>query len=246
MNIQGQNKWNAVGLLHRALIVSCQATQGEPLCSPVHITALALSAIKGGAKALRLEGADNIMAMRILADLPIIGLTKSKDVLAKDQLENVYITASFKEAEALAQAGADIIAIDATGRPRLDGYTVEKLITDIHEVLKKPVMADISSVEEALSADRFGADLISTTLYGYTKETYTPSELGPGLTLLKELQGLTAAPLILEGRVWHPKEVTDAFEYGAYAVVVGSAITRPQLITERFVKAIPQIKTRVN
>jgi N-acylglucosamine-6-phosphate 2-epimerase len=246
VKLKRENKWSAVDRLSRTLIVSCQASVGEPLCAPTHIAALALSAIAGGAKALRLEGEENVRALRPLTDLPIIGLTKSKNVSSDQLLEKVYITATFREAEALALAGADIIAIDATGRPRADGYTVESLIMDIHNRLNKPVMADISTVEEALVADRFGADLISTTLYGYTRETYQPSEIGPGFSLIKELAGQVLAPLILEGRVWYPEEVTSAFEYGAFAVVVGSAITRPQLITQRFAKAIPQGKARVS
>ncbi len=233
-----------INQLERVLIVSCQASVGEPLCAPTHIAAMALSAIAGGAKALRLEGEENVRALRPLTNLPLIGLTKSKNVSAREQLDKVYITATFKEAELLALSGADIIAIDATDRPRPDGYTAEKLIGDIHTLLNKPVLADISTVEEALSANRWGADLISTTLYGYTKQTYKTDELGPGLFLIKELAGQVVAPLILEGRVWHPEEVRTAFEYGAYAVVVGSAITRPQLITQRFVKAIPQEKAR--
>lgn len=238
--------WPVIDQLHRALIVSCQASSGEPLCAPEHIAALALSAIAGGAKALRLEGEDNVKALRSLTSLPIIGLIKSKIVPASEQLEKVYITATFKEAQSLVLAGADVIAIDATGRPRADGYTVEKLIDDIHMILNKPIMADISTVEEALAAGRFGADLISTTLYGYTKETYQLAEHGPGLALIKALSGRLTAPLILEGRIWHPEEVSKAFEYGAYAVVVGSAITRPQLITQRFVQAIPQEKAKTS
>ena len=189
---------------------------------------------------------ENVRALRPLTDLPIIGLTKSKNVPTNELLEKVYITATFGEAESLAAAGADIIAVDATGRPRADGYTVEKLISEIHSKLNKPVMADISTVDEALSADRFGADFISTTLYGYTKETYQPFELGPGFSLIKELAGKVLAPIILEGRVWHPEDVTSAFEYGAFAVVVGSAITRPHLITQRFANAIPQEKAKVD
>jgi N-acylglucosamine-6-phosphate 2-epimerase len=244
--VRKQNGDDVINQLNRVLIVSCQASVGEPLCAPTHIAAMALSAIAGGAKALRLEGEENIRALRPLTNLPIIGLTKSKNVSAEEQLDKVYITATFKEAELLALAGADIIAVDATGRPRTDGYTLEKLINEIHTLLHKPILADISTVEEAMAADRWGADLISTTLYGYTRHTYQPAEHGPGLFLIKELAGQVVAPLILEGRVWHPEEVRTAFEYGAHAVVVGSAITRPQLITQRFVKAIPQEKARVS
>jgi N-acylglucosamine-6-phosphate 2-epimerase len=222
------------------LIVSCQADEGEPLAAPEHIKALALSAIMGGAKALRLEGIENIEAVRAATQLPIIGLSKSKTISNKDRLDKVYITASFAEAKALADAGSDIIALDATERPRADGLTLKETIDRIHEELNKPVWADISTFAEGIQADKFGADLISTTLFGYTRETKLASDHGPDLELVKKLAQAIKTPVILEGRVWHTEEVTKAFAYGAFAVVVGSAITRPQLITERFVQAIPK------
>ncbi len=104
--------------------------------------------------------------------------------------------------------------------------------------------ADCATFGEGLAAHEAGADIISTTLYGYTAETALPKEAGPGLDLLKEFVTHIKAPIILEGRIWHPDELTRAFELGAHAVVVGSAITRPQLITERFVKAIPSRRVK--
>jgi N-acylglucosamine-6-phosphate 2-epimerase len=225
--------------LKSVLIVSCQASQGEPLASPEHITALALSVINGGAKGLRLEGAENIKAVRAVTNVPIIGLSKSKIIKDSERLEKVYITASFAEAEELAKAGSDIIAIDATERPRPDGLDLRKTIELIHKELNKPVLADISTFEEGVNAQQCGADLVSTTLYGYTKETELPPTQGPGLELLKRLASRLQIPVILEGRIWSPQEVSQGFADGAYAVIVGSAITRPQLITERFVQALP-------
>lgn len=230
-----------ISKLKRTLIVSCQASQGEPLASPEHIQALALSAINGGANGLRLEGIENIKAVRTVTNLPIIGLSKSKAVKDNERLNKVYITASFIEAQDLANAGSDIIAIDGTDRPRADGLSLEETIARIHKELAKPVLVDISTVKEGINAQKYGADLVSTTLYGYTKETELPPMHGPGLDLLKELVGRLEIPVILEGRIQHPEEVTKAFTSGAYAVVVGSAITRPQLITERFVQAIPKV-----
>jgi len=226
--------------LQRALIVSCQASLGEPLASPEHIQALALSAINGGAAGLRLEGIENIKAVRAVTKLPIIGLSKAKTVKESEKLNKVYITASFAEAQDLANAGCDIIAIDGTGRPRADNLSLEQTIGHIHQQLSKAVLADISTVEEGINAQKYGANLVSTTLYGYTKETELPPEQGPGLELLKELVQRLEIPVILEGRVWYPDEVKKAFTYGAYAVAVGSAITRPELITKRFVQAIPK------
>ena len=236
---EGKEKWPVLAKLKRALVVSCQASEGEPLCSPEHIKAMALSVIAGGARGLRLEGEENIKAVKAKTALPIIGLSKRNDVPEAERLSSVYITATFAEAKRLALAGADIIAIDATARPRPHGERLEDLIAAIHAELDLPVMADISQLKEAQNAEAIGADVISTTLFGYTKETANFSEAGPALDLLKEARNCLRVPLVLEGRVWHPEEVTAAFELGAHAVVVGSAITRPQLITSRFIKAIP-------
>jgi N-acylglucosamine-6-phosphate 2-epimerase len=113
------------------------------------------------------------------------------------------------------------------------------MIDKIHKELDKPVWADVATFAEGIAALEAGADIVSTTLFGYTEETMIPREQGPGFELLKELVNHSSVPVILEGRVWLPEEVKQAFELGAYAVVVGSAITRPHLITERFVKSIP-------
>lgn len=232
-----------------ALIVSTQASKGEPLCQKEHILALALSAINGGARALRLEGTENIRFVRDFVDkaftgfLPIIGLTKA-EVPDQEKLSSVYITPSFADAQALAGSGADIIALDATQRRRQDEYSLAQTIEMIHEQLGKPVWADCSTFGDALQAFEAGADIVSTTLYGYTQETSLPKDSAPSFALLGDLVEHVNVPVILEGRVWQPEELTKAFETGAYAVVVGSAITRPQLITERFVKAIPNRRVR--
>ncbi len=231
--------YSVINTLKKILIVSCQASSGEPLDSPEHIKALALSAIMGGAKALRLEGVENIKSVRAATHLPIIGLTKSKTVKENERLNKVYITSSYAEAKSLAEAGCDIIALDATSRPRPDNLSLKETISRVHNELIKPVWADISTFEEGMNAYSCGADLVSTTLFGYTKETEQMTSVGPGLDLLKKLVEHIDVPVILEGRVWHPEEVKKAFRYGAFAVVVGSAITRPQLITERFVRMIP-------
>jgi N-acylglucosamine-6-phosphate 2-epimerase len=232
-----------------AMIISCQASKGEPLNHPDHILALALSGINGGARGLRLEGVENIRRVKQALTLlyqgavPIVGLTKS-EISEEEKLTSVYITASFDDAKSLAIAGADIIALDATGRKRADGLTLKETIGRIHSQLNKAVWADCATLSEGLAAHEAGADIVSTTLYGYTAETVLPKEAGPNLDLLKEFVTHIKAPVILEGRVWHPQELTLAFELGAHAVVVGSAITRPQLITERFVKAIPSKRAR--
>jgi N-acylglucosamine-6-phosphate 2-epimerase len=239
-----------IAALDGVLVVSCQASVGEPLCHPDHILALSLSAINGGAGALRLEGVENIRHVRtatakiFAGKLPIIGLTKS-EIPTAEKLTSVYITAAFEDARNLAESGADIIALDATGRKRSDGLTLKETIDRIHDELNLPVWADCATFSEGLEAAEAGVDLVSTTLFGYTQQTALPKDHGPGLDLLKEFVDHIEVPIILEGRVWHPEELTRAFEIGAHAVVVGSAITRPQLITERFVKAIPTRRARL-
>jgi N-acylglucosamine-6-phosphate 2-epimerase len=241
MQLETKMIYPVIEKLKGILIVSCQANLGEPLAQPAYIKAMALSAINGGAKGLRLEGIENIRTVKGVTNLPVIGLSKSKEVVDQDRLSKVYITASFAEAKSLAGAGCDIIALDGTSRQRADNLSLQETIFRIHKDLNKPVLADISTVEEGLQAQDWGADLVSTTLFGYTKETELTSTDGPGLKLLKKLAERLDIPVILEGRVWYPEEVKFAFEYGAYAVVVGSAITRPQLITERFVQALPKL-----
>jgi N-acylglucosamine-6-phosphate 2-epimerase len=246
--VQSNSINDSVKLLDGVLIVSCQASTGEALCAPQHIVAMSLSAIVGGAKALRLEGIENVAAIRqderVPANIPLVGLVKDISVPSEDRLSTPYITNRYSDAQELASAGADIIALDATGRKRADGLSLEEVITKIHYDLKKPVWADVATFGEGIKAIEAGADIVSTTLFGYTEETTVPREHGPGFELLKELIDHSSIPVIMEGRVWTPEEVTRAFDMGAYAVVVGSAITRPQLITERFVKAIPTRRTR--
>lgn len=230
---------DSIKRLHRGLVVSAQAAEGEPLCAPEHICALALSGLNGGACGLRLEGLENIQYVRSRTDVPIIGLTKAS-VPESDKLTSVYITGTFAEAMHLARAKADIIAIDATARSRPDGATVELLINRINSELHKPVWADVSTYEEGVAAALFGAAVVSTTMYGYTAQTQLPPEAPPNFELLSALCRDLDVPVVLEGRVWHPDEITRAFQTGVHAVVVGSAITRPQLITQRFVQAIPR------
>ncbi len=225
--------------LKGVLIVSCQAERSEPLGRPEHILALSLTVINGGAGALRLEGVENVELVRKSVDLPIVALSKTENLSKEERLRKAYITPSFQDARALAEAGADIIALDATGRERSDGLDLMSTIEKIHEQLNKPVWADCSSIADGIEAARCGADLVSTTLFGYTAETALADDAGPSFELLSGLIAKVPVPVVLEGRVWHPQEVTKAFELGAHAVVVGSAITRPHYITRRFLNAIP-------
>ena len=147
----------------------------------------------------------------------------------------MYITPTLKEVISLVDAGADIIAFDGTMRPREGGCTLKEIIKYI-KINKRVSMADISTVEEGVNAANLGANILSTTLSGYTKESCEVSQDEPDFNLLSELIKETDKPVVLEGRIWEPWQVDKAFELGAHCVVIGSAITRPQLITKRFVQ----------
>jgi N-acylglucosamine-6-phosphate 2-epimerase len=226
------------------LIVSCQASTGEPLAHPDHIVALSLTVLNGGACALRLEGVENIRAVRAATSVPIVGITKIDGLSEAERLDSVYITATFDDARNLKEAGADVIAMDATARPRPDGMSLEETIHRIHHELEMPVWADTATFEEAQAASAYGADIISTTLFGYTRETYRDHSQGPDFDFLSRCVKELGVPVILEGRVWQHEEAARALELGAHAVVVGSAITRPHLITKGFVEAMEVMQAK--
>jgi len=204
--------------LPKGLIVSCQAPVNSPLHHPEVIAAMAEASIKGGAVGVRIDTPEHIKAVRKRISQPIIGLWKQ-------QLPGfeVYITPRFEDAEAIAHAGADIIAIDATSRKRPQLEKLETLIAKIHDRLKLPVMADIDTIEAAKIAAGAGADFVGTTLYGYTQETKNCSP--PGLELLAEMVEKLEVPAICEGGIASPETAKKALDLGAYAVVVGTDIT---------------------
>jgi N-acylglucosamine-6-phosphate 2-epimerase len=221
-------------MLPRGLIVSCQAYEGDPLFGPSIMAAMARAAQQGGAVAIRANGPDDIAAIHAAVSLPIVGLWK----IGPTGLHDVYITPDAESAAAIAAAGADMLAIDATPRPRRSGIELPALIAFIHDQLHKPVMADISCLEDALRAVDAGADVVSTTLAGYTAHG-RPRTDEPDLALLTDvIQHLPGVPVIAEGRFTTPEQAAAAFDQGAHAVVVGAAITRPEQITARFTRAI--------
>lgn len=220
-----------ISQLKNKVIVSVQAMPSEPLYKEECMAAMMQSVVKGGAAALRVAGVRDVINAKKLFKIPVIGITKP-DVIPTNWREIVYITPGIKEAKDLIQAGADIIALDGTSRPRGDNNL--KQIIKFIKINKKLVMADVSTLTEGIAARLLGADIISTTLSGYTLESpETSSE--PDFELLKKLVDSVDCPVILEGRIWQSEQVEKAFELGAHSVVIGSAITRPQLITKKFV-----------
>lgn len=224
---------NIVEKLKGLIVVSVQAMPSEPLYLEKCMAAMMKSVINGGAGALRVAGARDVKNAKKLFSVPVIGLTKPNQI-PKNWKEIVYITPTIQDVISLIEAGADIVAMDGTQRKRPDGEKLEDLIKFIH-INKRVAMADISTLEEGLAAQKAGADILSTTLAGYTLESANSPTDEPDFELLKQLVENTDLPIVLEGRIWEPEQVDKAFELGAHCVVIGSAITRPQLITKRFV-----------
>jgi N-acylglucosamine-6-phosphate 2-epimerase len=219
--------------LRGGLIVSCQALPDEPLFSSEIMARMAVAARQGGAVGIRANTPADVRAIRAaVPELPLIGLFK----VVVPGFEDVYITPRLEDAVAVAEAGANIIAVDATLRPHPEG-TASDLIRAVKRTTGKLVMADIATEADALTAVEAGADVLSTTLSGYTPDS--PQQDGPDLELVARLaaRGLPA-PVIAEGRIHTPEQARAALDAGAFAVVVGGAITRPQQITARFARAV--------
>ncbi len=223
--------------LENKIIVSVQAEGNEPLNKPEYLLALSQSVISGGAGGLRLCGVKNISFISKNVSVPVIGLTKLEPTPI-NWLDSVYITPALDDLKALLKTPAEYIAIDGTKRIRADNSSLSDQIKLIKQSGKKSV-CDISTFEEGVNAIELGADLISTTLSGYTKETRYKVNEGPDFDLLAELVDESPAPVIMEGRIWEPQDVKKAFSVGAFAVVIGTAITRPHIITRKFVSAAP-------
>ena len=212
------------------LIVSCQSSPEEALFGADIMAKMAIAAVQGGAVAIRANSPEDIKAIREALDVPIIGIYK-----VKFPGTPVKITTTIRHALEIAAAGADIIAVDCTFRPHPED-AVPELIRKIRAQCDCLVIGDISTFEEAKAAMEAGVDLVSTTLSGYTD--YSPQQKGPDLELVRIISETLDIPVFAEGRYHTPEDVCQALKLGANAVVVGSAVTRPKEITERFVKAI--------
>jgi N-acylglucosamine-6-phosphate 2-epimerase len=213
--------------LRGGLVVSVQAPPGSPLASPETMSAIARAAELGGAAGIRAEGPADVRAIKDAVAVQVIGLLK-RDLPGSP----VRITPSLDDARAVAGAGADVVAVDATLRPRPGGMASGDFVAALAEELDRPLLADVDSLEAGLAARAAGADAIATTLSGYTDNGPAPDT--PDLELVSQLAGQLDCPVIAEGRYSTPADVRAAFQAGAFAVVVGTAITDPVALTRRF------------
>jgi N-acylglucosamine-6-phosphate 2-epimerase len=212
------------------LVVSVQAPPGSPLASPEIMSAIARAAELGGAVGIRAEGTADIRAIKEAVSLPLIGLIK-RDVPGSP----VRITPSVDEALAVADAGAAVVAVDATLRARAGGLSADDFLAELAAALEAPLLADVDSLEAGVAARAAGADAVATTLSGYTEDGSPPER--PDVELVGRLARELDCPVLAEGRYSTPAQVAAALDAGAFAVVVGTAITDPTAITRRLAEA---------
>ncbi len=216
--------------MKNGLIVSCQVPDDTAINTPEFIAAQALTVLQAGAVGIRAQGIRNVEAISKLTKVPIIGLIKRYD-----NSSPVYITPSVSDVVELERAGATIVAIDATGRLRPGGQTLQDFITQIRLESNVLLLADVDSVESALQAEELGCDAVATTLSGYTD---IPVSGLPNIELIAEISKRVKVPVIAEGGFSQPSSVAEAFTAGALAVCIGTAITNPFLLTKHFLTAI--------
>lgn len=216
------------------LIVSVQAYPGEPLRHPETMAQMARACELGGAAAIRCQGLSDIAAIKGRVDVPVIGLWKEGH-------EGVYITPTLRHAIACVNAGADVVAIDATNRPRPDGRSFEQTVVDLRAQCETLVMADCMTIEDIRHAVAAGCDVISTTLSHNKAAINTTMAEGPDLPILRQaVEEFPGMPVICEGHVHTPADAAAAMSAGAWAVVVGTGITHPTSLTKWFCAAIDE------
>lgn len=220
------------------LIVSCQALPQEPLHSSFIMGRMARAAKEGGAAGIRANTKEDIKEIQEVTGLPIIGIVK------RDYPDSaVYITPTMKEIEELMEVKPEIVAIDATGALRPGNVTLADFFHQIKEKYpEQKLMADCSTIEEALFADELGFDFIGTTMVGYTPQSKGLKIEENDFEILRTILKKVKHPVIAEGNVNSPKKAKRVIELGSYAVVVGSSITRPQLITKGYAEAVNSVE----
>ena len=220
------NHEQIMAALRGNITVSCQAYPGEPMRDPRTMTQIAQAVVRGGAAAIRAQGLDDIRSIVQAVAVPVVGLWK-------DGSDGVFITPTLEHALAVAEAGAHIVALDGTRRPRPDGRSLAETIGELKRQRDVIVMADCGSLDDTRAAEDAGADLLGTTLAGYTGERVKTE--GVDLDLVGDVVAACSRPVVVEGRIRTPDDVTRAFELGAFNVCVGTAITHPSSITSWFV-----------
>ena len=236
MNQQTNQCNQKISQLKGKLIVSCQALPHEPLHSSFIMGRMALAAKEGGASGIRANTKEDIREIQSQVDLPVIGIVK-RDY----EDSSVYITPTMQEVEELMEVHPEIIALDATGRVRPDGVTLADFFQRVKETFPDQLwMADCSTVEEALYADNLGFDFIGTTMVGYTPQSEGLRIEADDFAILREIIAKSKHPVIAEGNIDTPQKARRVIELGSFCVVVGSIITRPQLITRSFAQALEQ------
>lgn len=223
-----------INKLKGKLIVSCQALPNEPLHCDYIMGRMALAAFQGGASGIRANTARDIKQIRAQVDLPIIGIVK------RDYPDNeIYITPTMKEIDELMEVKPEIIALDASLSLRPDGKTLDEFFTQIKEKYpNQALMADCSTLEEAIHADKLGFDFIGTTMVGYTKQSKGDKIEADDFKILRDIIANVKNKVIAEGNIDTPEKAKRVIELGAFSVVVGSIITRPQFITKKFAQAL--------
>ena len=215
--------------LNGSLIVSCQAPDGSPFFGPASMARFARAAVEGGAAGIRANGPDDVRAIRQAVSVPIVGIGKELQEDGK-----ILNTPSFEAAQRLVEAGADLIALDCTRRGQ--AYGALDRLHRIKAELGVPVLADIATVDEAVQAAGAGADAVLSTMRGYTAETQHATAFEP--SFIAELVQAVGVLVIAEGRIWAPRQAREALDAGAFAIIVGTAITRPDAITRSFVQGL--------
>lgn len=216
--------------LRGGLIVSCQPKPDSPFKSASAMALFARAAEIGGARAIRADGPADVRAIRRAVGIPIIGINK-----VRYPSSPVYITPTLRSALSVVRAGASLLACDATARLRPRGIDVPAFVRALLDEFGLPVMADVATVDEGLAAAAAGAQLVATTMAGYTDAR--PATAGPDLDLVAALAERCQAPIVCEGRISSPADVRAAFAAGAFAVVVGTAITNPTAVVRMYVGA---------
>ena len=225
---------NVIEKIKGGLIVSCQALEDEPLHSSFIMARMAKAAMLGGALGIRANSAEDINEIKKMVTIPLIGIIK------KEYSDSpVYITPTLNEVDALAECGCEIIAVDATCRLRPEGETLAVFFAKARSKYPNQLfMADCSAFKEGMDAAAMGFNLIGTTLCGYTEESKGAPV--PNFEMMSALVSECKKPVIAEGNIWTTEQLRQAMDCGVHAAVIGSAITRPMLITERFVNAMKE------